>query len=188
MLTPLPDANWPAAISDMHSGFAGRLNVYRTMAHHPDLLGSWANFRNHVVVNTALGLERSEVVILRSGINLRSTYEWAHHVSRARKLGMSEERILSIGGPVAAMAEEDALLARAVDQLFAHHRLLPGTQAALAARVGVEGMLDLMATVAHYSLLGFILNSFDVPIDDDIAAETTPPAPIDPAFATDDLE
>lgn len=171
MLPPLSDAEWPEAITPLRNGFAGRLNVYRVMAHHPELLRSWADFRNHVVLDTALGLENSEVVILRSGLHLGSAYEWAHHVSRARKLGMEEARLLAISGDISGLKAQDALLARAVDQLFVHKRILPKTQAALCQSLGREAMLDLMATVAHYSLLGFILNSFDVEIDHDIAQE-----------------
>ncbi len=44
---PLSDSDWPAEISDMLPGFAGKLNVYRTMAHHPALLRAWSDLREH---------------------------------------------------------------------------------------------------------------------------------------------
>lgn len=69
---PIPDADWPEEIADLRDGFAGALNVYRTMAHHPDLLRAWAPLRQHIVRDTALGLERSEVVILRAACRLGS--------------------------------------------------------------------------------------------------------------------
>lgn len=187
MLPLITDANWPVEIEDMRAGFAGRLNVYRIMAHHPDLLRAWQKFRNHVVINTTLGAELSEVVILRSGLNLGSAYEWAHHVYRSRKLGMSDARILAISGNGQDLTAQDALLIRATDQLFAHKRLLPKTQAALVENFGTAAMLDLMATVAHYAMLGFMLNSFDVEIDTDVAAQMplAPHAPFTPL--TDDL-
>ncbi len=171
MLTPIPDEDWPEDIADLRAGFAGRLNVYRVMAHHPALLRSWTAFRNHVVLENALGAQRSEVVILRVGLRLGSEYEWSHHVSRGRKVGLSDARILSIRGPLEAMSEEDRALCAAVDMLFARHGLDRPTQEALTALVGVQGMLEVMATAAHYSLLGFLLNSFSVPLDADVAAE-----------------
>lgn len=187
MLPLVTDANWPSEIEDMRAGFAGRLNVYRIMAHHPRLLRSWQDFRNHVVIDTRLGAELSEVVILRSGLNLGSAYEWAHHVHRSRKLGMSDARILAVSGDGQGLDAQDALLIRATDQLFAHKRLLPKTQTALVAALGKEAMLDLMATVAHYSMLGFMLNSFDVDIDADVSAQSplAPHAPFTPV--SDDL-
>ena len=76
----------------LRDGFAGQLNVYRTMAHHPALVRAWAPMRQHVVKDTALGLERSEVVILRTGHRMGSAYEWAH------RLGMVLEPIIGING------------------------------------------------------------------------------------------
>ena len=115
---PLTDADWPDEIADMLGGFAGGLNVYRTMAHNPALLRAWTDLREHVVNRTALGKQGSEVVILRTGVRLGSTYEWQQHVSRARKCGMDDARIRSLRGPVEGMAPGDALLAQA-DPLIA---------------------------------------------------------------------
>ncbi len=169
MLAPLPLAEWPEEIAPLRDGFAGRLNVYGIMAHHPALLRAWQAFRAHVVLDSTLGAQFSEVVILRTGLRLGSDYEWAHHVFRGRKVGLDDARILSIRGPLAGMEPADAVLCAAVDQLFDHHGLDAATQAALVGLVGAQGMLDVMATVAHYSLLGFMLNSSAVPLDADVA-------------------
>lgn len=167
-LTPLSDADWPHEIDDMKDGFAGALNVYRTMAHAPALLRAWAPLRQHVVKDTALGLARSEVVILRTGVRLGSDYEWAHHVSRARALGFSDARI-------AALREmpdgEDGLLVRAVDQIIDQHRLDPGLEAELRDLLGRDAVFDLIATVGFYAVLGTLLMTYDVPVDDAIKAE-----------------
>src|SRR5690606_6271144 len=95
LLAPLADAAWPDEVAHMLDGFAGQLNVYRVMAHHPALLQAWSDYRNHVVLENALGAELSEVAILRTGHRLGSPYEWAHHVKRARLLGMKDARIAS---------------------------------------------------------------------------------------------
>lgn len=165
---PISDADWPEAIAEMKTGFAGALNVYRTMAHHPALLKAWAPLRQHVVKDSALGPVRSEVVILRAAHRMGSPYEWAHHVSRARVLGMSDERITAIRG---APEGEDGLIARAVDALFDDRRLSLALEAELAAVLGREAVFDLIATVGFYSILGYILMSYDTPIDAPVAAE-----------------
>lgn len=170
-LPPIADQHWPESAAGMNRGFAGKLNVYRVMAHDPALLKAWAPLREHVVRKTALGPQRSEVVILRTGHRLGSAYEWAHHVSRGRAVGLEEARILSIAGPLEQMTPEDAILAGAVDALFDSHRIDKPLQAELVALVGVEGMFDLIATVGFYFTLGGILQSFDTPIDEDVAAE-----------------
>ncbi|KCV81703.1 hypothetical protein ATO10_10170 [Actibacterium atlanticum] len=170
---PIRDAEWPAEIADMLSGFAGGLNVYRTMAHHPALLRAWSNLREHVVNQTSLGAEQSEVVILRTGTRLGSSYEWHQHIIRGRKAGLSDARIARLGGPLDAITGGDALLAKAVDELFDNNRLSPETCAELSLRIGKHGILDLLATVGFYSTLGYLLNSFETPLDQSIADELT---------------
>lgn len=168
---PLADAAWPPQIADLATGFAGRLNVYRVMAHHPALLRAWAGLRAHVVCDTALGPERSEVVILRTGHRLGAAYEWAHHVVRGRAAGLSDTRIKALAGPVTAMAAEDAVLAGAVDALIDRQCLSAAEHEPLAALVGSAGVFDLIATVGFYTTLGFIVRSFDTPLDADVAAD-----------------
>lgn len=178
-ISPLSDSEWPDSLADMRDGFAGGLNVYRTMARHPALLRAWAPLRQHVVRDNALGDQRSEATILRAGFRLGSSYEWLQHVARARACGMSDARIASFAGETAAMEPEDAVIARAVDELFDDHALSPGTRADLVALVGREGMFDVIATVGFYTVLGCILLTCGTPLDDDIAAEleaSPPPA------------
>ncbi|WP_050527852.1 carboxymuconolactone decarboxylase family protein [Pseudorhodobacter aquimaris] len=165
---PVTDADWPESIADLRDGFAGALNVYRTMAHHPELLRAWAPLRQHIVKDSHLGPIRSEVVILRTGLRLGSAYEWAHHVSRARALGMDDARIAAIR----EMPEgEDGLIVRAVDALMDDKRLAPHQEAELAAAIGREAVIDLIATVGFYSVLGYLLQTYDTPIDPAIATE-----------------
>ncbi|MBI1172903.1 carboxymuconolactone decarboxylase family protein [bacterium] len=168
---PLSDAEWPAAIAEMRDGFAGRLNVYRVMAHHPALLRAWSAFRNHVVLQTTLGPARSEVVILRTGLRLEAEYEWAHHVVRGRAAGLSDARIRTLRGAPEAMTPEDAVLARAVDALLDAALVPEALQAEVTALVGVNGLFDVIATVGLYRILASIVKSFDTPIDADILAE-----------------
>ncbi|MHA6263848.1 carboxymuconolactone decarboxylase family protein [Arenibacterium sp. CAU 1754] len=171
ILNPIQDEVWPDQISDMKSGFAGGLNVYRTMAHHPELLRAWAGLRDHIVNHTALGPERAEVVILRAGFRLGSSYEWSQHVIRARKCGLDDARIAALCGDAENVNPEDEVIVRAVDELILHARLGTSTRDELAALTGKAGVLDLMATVGFYSTLGFILNTFETPLDDDIVAQ-----------------
>jgi hypothetical protein len=74
------------------------------------------------------------------------------------------------------MQAQDAVLAQAVDDLFDIKRLSEASRNALTDLVGKEGVLDLMATVGFYSTLGFILNTFEVPLDADavLALEKSP--------------
>ena len=167
-LKPLSDSDWPDSITEMKSGFAGNLNVYRTMAHHPDLLRAWETLREHIVNQTALGSQLSEVVILRTGHRLGSNYEWAQHIDRARKRGLKDKRIASIAGPLADMDPDDILLCCAVDELIDENRISNGSAAAVIAQFGKTALFDLIATVGFYATLGWIVLTCDVPLDEDV--------------------
>lgn len=182
---PLTDADWPDSIAELREGFAGALNVYRTMAHHPALLNAWAPLRQHVVKDNALGPELTEVVILRAGFRLGSAYEWAHHVSRALALGFSEARINAVRGVPETSDGVDGLIVNAVDALLDKRMLASDQEEALAEALGREAVIDLIAMVGFYSVLGYLLKTYNTPIDEAIQAEArsnselfslTPPA------------
>eukprot|EP00934_Nitzschia_sp_Nitz4_P001914 Nitzschia sp. Nitz4//scaffold24_size164493//34696//35244//NITZ4_CMD//1//CDS//3329544204//1914//frame0 len=168
-LSPLPDEMWPEEIKDMTSGFAGALNVYRVMAHHPALLRAWAPLRQHVVKDSSLGLENSEIVILRTGFRMGSKYEIDHHVTRARALGMSDERIKAVLDKPSE--EKDGMLVQAVDTLFEQHKLDQRLEKQIAQVFGQSAVFDIMATVGFYIVLGNILMTYDVPVDEGVAKQ-----------------
>ncbi|MBW6417601.1 carboxymuconolactone decarboxylase family protein [Celeribacter sp. PS-C1] len=167
-IAPLTDDVWPEEIAELRAGFAGALNVYRTMAHHPELLRAWAPLRQHLVKDSTLGAQNSEIVILRTGVRLGSSYEWAHHVSRARALGMGDDRIKAV---LATPEGEDALLVQAVDAIIDHQKLPPALERRLAEVFGQKAVFDIIATVGFYTVLGTILMTYEVPLDDRIARE-----------------
>ncbi|MEJ0022518.1 MAG: carboxymuconolactone decarboxylase family protein [Alphaproteobacteria bacterium] len=168
-LKPISEAAWPPELADMAQGFAGKLNVYRTMAHHPALVRAWASLRTHVVVNNVLGEQASEIVILRIGHHWKSDYEWTHHVVRGRAVGLSDARIESMRGEPGGMTPGDRVLAEAVDALLQTGRLPAAQREALIAAIGEKGVLDVMATIGMYTTLAFIVNTFETPIDANIA-------------------
>ena len=168
---PIGDEDWPPALEAMRGSFATSLNVYRVMAHHPALLAAWSTFRDHIVLQSSLDGASLEMTILRTGFRRSSHYEWQQHVVRGRQAGLSDKRIKSARlSPDQATCEQDALLIRCVDAIIDHDRLHADLQRGLVDRFGKEGVLDLMATVGMYSFLASMLNSFETPIDADIAA------------------
>ena len=169
LLAPLADAAWPEGLEHLRDGFAGGLNVYRTMAHHPALLAAWERLRNHLVLDSALAPDLREIIILRVGHRWASRYEWAQHVVRGRKAGLSDNRIAAC--QAALPQGPDALLIAAVDTLLERAHLGLAQVISLEAAIGRPGLFDLMATVGMYTTLAFIANSFETPIEPAIAAE-----------------
>ena len=112
-LVPLPPSEWTDEVREALGPrtVEGRaLNIYTTLAHHPELLKRWLVFGAHI-------LGERELLILRTGYRCQSEYEWGQHARIARMVGLSDEEIRRITqGPDAPQWEPgEALLLRAAD-------------------------------------------------------------------------
>jgi 4-carboxymuconolactone decarboxylase len=90
-------------------------------------------------------------------------FEWAYHVVEARKVGVREEAITAVReARTDGLTPDEALIVRYVTLLFRRHRVDQATFDALRTRLGVDGLVELTATVGYYGMLACTLNAFDV--------------------------
>lgn len=167
LLKPVPDLEWPPAIESLRQGFAGQLNVYRVMAHHPDLLAAWAPLREQVVRKNSLSPRLQELVVLRTAHHGRSAYERAHHVKRGREAGLAAWEIEATGLADASsrFSGIEAEVIGTVDELHSQACISPARLQRLADRMEARQVLDLITLIGFYHVLAFVANTFDVPID-----------------------
>jgi 4-carboxymuconolactone decarboxylase len=143
------------------------LNIFGTLAHHPDLLRRWLVFAAHVLSKSTLVPRDRELLILRTGWNCRSRYEFAQHVQIGRACGITEHDLRAVrAGPDApGWNDRERVLLRAADELHAASSLSDATWAALCADHTVEQVLDMIATVGNYHLVAMFLNATRVELD-----------------------
>ena len=143
------------------------LNIFGTLAHHPDMFRRWLVFAAHVLSKNTLPARDRELLILRTGWNCKSRYEWGQHVLIARDCGLSDAEIERIKeGPAAAdWAASDRSLLVAADELHATSSMSDPTWEALSAVYTAEQMLDIVATVGNYHLVAMFLNTTRVELD-----------------------
>ncbi|MDP9013060.1 MAG: carboxymuconolactone decarboxylase family protein [Pseudomonadota bacterium] len=167
---PLSPDVWPSSLHSMRAGFAGQLNVYKVMAHHPALLRAWATLRQHVVIDSSLSKRHSEIVILRAGHRWGAHYEWVHHVVRGRQAGLTDADIAAVRADPSQWpaGEVETALKQAVDSLLDDGQLRPDMIHQLRSFIGLTGIFDVMATVGMYSTLAFIVKSFHTPLEPEI--------------------
>ncbi len=108
-----------------------------------------------------------ELLILRTGCNCASDYEWGQHVRIAESLGIPRAEILRIAdGPGApGWSPADATLLRAADELHAQSKISDGTWTMLAESYDERGLLEIAMLVGHYHMVAFALNSAGVELD-----------------------
>lgn len=151
------------------------LNIFRTLAVHPQLLKRWLVFGSHVLAKSSLPPREREVAILRVGWLCQSEYEWGQHVAIGRASGLDADEIRRIAeGPDASgWSDRDRTLLRACDDLVRDHFLPDATWQALLADWSTEQIVDLVFAVGQYTLVSMALNSFGVQLDEGVEGFAT---------------
>ena len=174
-LAPLEPEDMPQEIVEMF-GETPRLNIFRTLAHHPDLMKRWMVFGGHVLGQSTLSPRDREIAILRVGSRCRSGYEWSQHVRIALEAGLSEEEITRIheGAAGAGWTEAERAILDATDELVADAFVSDATWARLASHYDTHQLIDFVFTVGQYNLVSMALNTLGVQLEDD-ASRLSPP-------------
>ncbi|MFV2038974.1 MAG: carboxymuconolactone decarboxylase family protein [Acidimicrobiales bacterium] len=142
-------------------------NIFRTMAHHPDLARRWLVFGNHVLAKSTLPSRERELVILRVAWLCQAEYEWAHHKLIGIDSGLTAEQIERIKeGPATGWSELDRLALTATDELHHDKIISDVTWAGLCVHWSEQQLMDLVFAVGQYTLVSMALRSFGVPLDD----------------------
>lgn len=142
------------------------VNIYTTLARHPDAAAAMVNL-GRTLRGGCLPDRHREVLILRTGWNCQSIYEFAQHRRIALSVGMTLDDIRRIQqGPDAAGWDPfEAVLCRAADELHRDHQLTDATWSELASRYTEEQLIETVMLIGYYHLVSFALNAFGVPLE-----------------------
>jgi 4-carboxymuconolactone decarboxylase len=174
-LPPLAESEWPEGLRTVLDArppaLATRLgenNIFSTLARHEDLFRAWLPFGGFLLGGGVLPGRERELLILRTGWNCVSPYEWGQHVRLSEALGMDREEILRVAeGPEAdGWSPADAVLLRAADELHEQSKISEGTWARLAESYDERALIEIAMLVGHYHLVAFALNSLEVELDE----------------------
>ena len=137
---------------------------FAALLHSPVLADRTAELGAHIRFDSALSAADRELVILSVARVFDCHFEWAYHVREARKAGVSAQTIAAIRERKApdGLTEDEAEIVRYVSQLLVTHRTDDETVGALRARLGLQGVVELTATIGYYAMLACTLNAFDV--------------------------
>lgn len=143
------------------------LNIFATLAHHPDLLRRWLVFAAHVLAKNTLPARDRELLILRTGARCASQYEFSQHAQIALRCDISADEVHRTKLPIdeGAWTPHDAALLRAADELHDVSCISDTTWATLAERYSTEQLLDVVFTVGNYHIVAMALNTCGVELD-----------------------
>jgi 4-carboxymuconolactone decarboxylase len=143
------------------------LNIFRTLVHAPRALTAFLAWGGYILSRRNSLSERDrELVILRTGYNCGSGYEFTQHTRIGLDAGLSEAEIEAIkAGPGDPLWNEaDRALLRATDDLARDFHVRDESWAALSFLSDKQKM-DLVMTVGQYTQVSMMLNSFGVQLD-----------------------
>jgi len=149
------------------------LNIFRTLARAPKAFKRFMAWGGYILSDAnSLSPRDRELVILRTGFNWKSGYEWAQHVCIGLDCGLTESEIERIkSGPDAPdWHDSDRALLRATDELTSDAFISDATWAALGGYSEKQRM-DLVMTVAQYTQVSMMLNTFGVQLDEDLTLD-----------------
>jgi len=163
-LTPEQDE----ALRPVREGTMGVLNIFRTLARAPKALTRFNQWGGYVLSRrNDLRAREREIVILRTGWLCRSGYEWTQHVEIGVQSGLNRDEIERIKkGADAGWSAADAALIRATDELHADQFIGEATWAELGRHFTDKQRMDVVFTVAQYTQVSMILNTFGVQLDE----------------------
>jgi alkylhydroperoxidase family enzyme len=173
-IEPLPESEWEGDIARMLSALPpgadapiGEDNIFRTLARHADLFKAWLPFGGYLLVGGTLPPVDRELMILRTAVRCRSSYEWGQHVRIAERLEMERDAIDRVleGPDAEGWSVHEATLLRAVDELHADARLSGATWDALSRHYDDAQMIELTMLIGQYHMVAFALSSLGVELD-----------------------
>jgi alkylhydroperoxidase family enzyme len=134
-------------------------NIFRTLAHTPNLLRRFAALGGELRNHTALDPKLRELALLTVGRIADAQYEFVHHWNLARAVGVPREKLEALGdwekSPVFT-ADERAVIRYAVEATR-EIRVSDSTWDGLKGFLDTRRIMELVQNVAFYNMVVRVL-------------------------------
>ncbi len=142
---------------------------YSILIHVPDLADRVRALEDYFRFESTLSAADRELVTLVVGHEMGAQFGWAIHVPAALKAGLSAEAIeaLRMDGPLASLSPRELLLVEIARTLLRTRTLPDALFARGLAVLGERTLVEVVILAGHYSMIGLILNGFNVPPPED---------------------
>ncbi|MBY8984482.1 MAG: carboxymuconolactone decarboxylase family protein [Candidatus Lokiarchaeota archaeon] len=143
-------------------------NLKAIMTKYKKLRLKWLIMASQITYGSSLPPRDKEILILRVAWLTKAKYEWDHHLIVGKQAGLTEGEINRIKEGLTAKGwdNNDAILIRAVDELFTNTFISNTTWKSLSEQYDPFQLMDLIFTVGGYNMLAMFLNSFGAQTED----------------------
>ncbi|MDH7796965.1 MULTISPECIES: carboxymuconolactone decarboxylase family protein [unclassified Beijerinckia] len=148
----------------------------RAALHNPELAERWSKLGESLRFQTRIPPRLSELAVLMTARALNSDLEWGVHRRAAETHGLETEIIEALrDGRVPPFQDAaDREIYRFVSELLARAYVEDKAYAAVVARWGDGGVMELTALVGYYCMVAMTLNVHRIPLPQGVAAELLP--------------
>jgi len=143
------------------------LNIYRVLAHSPELCMTFMRFANRILFKAKLDAKLRELAILRIAHLTKATYERVQHEDISRDLGISEKQIAGTKrwkGSRRFTPPEQAVL-QYTDELTENIRAKKATFKRLKRFLSEQEIVELTLTIGMYNLVSRFLEALEVDVE-----------------------
>src|SRR5712672_1428462 len=147
------------------AGRRGRFGgPFQLLIRAPEICEHASQLGEHLRWGTSLPDRLSELAIITTARFWRAQYEWYAHAPLAEKAGVPVVAIEMIrtGGTPVFTDKDEALVYRACNEIFRTQRLSDESFGQAVSALGEQGVVDLIAIIGYYTLIGNTLNVFQV--------------------------
>jgi alkylhydroperoxidase family enzyme len=143
------------------------LNLYRVMAHCPQLGRSFLRLGNMILFKGTLPPDLRELAILRVGHISRAKYEWTQHVPIALSAGAKQEQIDALPDweNSGKFSPRERAVLRYTDEVTRDIRVKDPTFAAVRGFLNEEGVVELTLTIGYYAMVCRILEALQIELE-----------------------
>lgn len=169
-----PDQLTPAQREVYENSPAGKLDIFRLLAHARTLHPGFGLFAQAIFTELTVPPIERELVVLAVCRLERGEYQWAQHVQVARAMGIAELKITAVAdlrlGDAIFDERECALLAF-TRQVVEAVRVEDYIFAAVAAFYDPRQIIETLFTIGNYMMLLRITEVAQLPVDAVLGAE-----------------
>jgi alkylhydroperoxidase family enzyme len=130
----------------------------------PGLADRVAALEDYFRFNMTLPTADRELVILATTREMGAHYPWTRHEARAHQVGTRAEAIevVRANGAIEELTPRERLLVEIVRSLLRSRSLSDELFGEGMAELGRQQLVETVALTGHYSLIGLVVNGFDM--------------------------
>lgn len=137
---------------------------FSAVLNNPELTYRVAHLGSFIRFDSVLPDKVRELAILATAREVDARFEWAGHVRIAKEAGVTDAQIAAIAdrSAPAGFSDEDALPVNVALELRRTNALSDANFKAAQSKYGDAGVIELIAAVGYYSLMGCLLNGLQI--------------------------